>query len=201
MGGTIAGTAVPCVDPRLWLHRFKSASQDLPTVLLNPQHGHHLLDSFSASFLFPQRPWALSQMATCRFSPRSLGKKNSLQTRSCVPQMAPLSVFCLRSAVHSFYWHPPLPFESIKGIRPYFPAWSLSAAIVKVAVPEFLKATSLQNVISLGQQDPVVCIMYTPIFDAALLTILYKYSIFMQLLRADPTSGSRCQGNGTLACA
>lgn len=143
----------------------------------------------------------MSQMATCRFSPRSLGKKKSLPTRSCVPQMAPRSVFCLRSAVHSFYWHPPPSLQIHKRHPSIFPCLSLSAAIVKVAVPEFLKATSLQNVISLGQQDPVVWIMYTPIFDAALLTILYKYSIFMQLLRADPTSGSRCQGNGTLACA
>ena len=33
------------------------------------------------------------------------------------------------------------------------------------------------------------------------LTVLSKYSLFIQPLSADPTAGSRCQGNGTFACS
>lgn len=46
----------------------------------------------------------------------------------------------------------------------------------------------------------MLCISCIPQSGCFTLTILYKHSIFIQPLRADPASGSRCQGNGTFAC-
>lgn len=42
--------------------------------------------------------------------------------------------------------------------------------------------------------------MHTTVSGCSALTILSKYSLFIQPCSTDPASGSCCQGNGTFAC-